>query len=56
MITKSHSILRPGVLINSDSFRGRLFEGARLYEGGAYLKILINEGVLIFTRIKLRKK
>ena len=43
------SFQRPGALINSDSFKGALIRGGRLYEGGAYLKMLINGVALICT-------
>ena len=46
----------PGRLLIQTVLEGALIRGGRLYEGGAYLKMLINEGALICTRIKLRKK
>ena len=44
----------PGCLLIQTVLEGALIRGGRLYEGGAYLKMLINEGSLI--RIKLRNK
>ena len=46
----------PGRLLIQTVLGGALIRGGRLYEGGAYLKMLINGGAHICTRIKLRKK
>ena len=46
----------PGRLLIQTVLEGALIRRGRLYEGGAYLKMLINEGALICILIKLRKK
>ena len=46
----------PGRLLIQTVLEGALIRGGRLYEGGAYFKMLINEGSLICIRIKLINK